>query len=103
MVMPADGRPKGAVAQALAVVADLEHLGAIIRGHRQRRGLSQEDLGQLSRLSRTHVGDVERGEVGLSFATLEALAHGLGMPLAELVAEYEERRKEAGSRDAKAP
>ena len=92
-----DGRPKPVGAQASGNVADLGRLGAIIRRHRQRRGLSQEDLAQLSRLSRTHVGEVERGAVGLSFATLEALAYGLGMPLAELIAEYEEPRAEAGS------
>lgn len=92
-----DGRPKPAGTQASRGVADLGRLGAVIRRCRQTRGLSQEALAQFSRLSRTHVGDVERGAVGLSFATLEALAYGLGMPLAELIAEYEERRAEAGS------
>ena len=90
-MMSVDGRPKRAGTQAFGAVADLGRLGAIIRQHRRRRGLSQEDLAQLSGLSRTHVGEVERGVVGLSFATLEALANGLGMALAELIAEYEER------------
>lgn len=88
--------------QVSVYVTNLGYLGAVIRRHRQRRGLSQEDLAQLSQLSRTHVGDVERGAVGLSFATLEALAHGLGMPIAELVAEYEKRRAEASSRGGQA-
>ena len=70
---------------------DLGALGAVIRDERLRRGLSQEALADLSGLSRTHVGEIERGEVGLSFSTVQAVAQGLGMPLSDIVKEYERR------------
>ena len=72
-------------------MANLAVLGEIIRAERDRRGLSQEALADLAGLSRTHVGEVERGEVGLSFSTLEAVADGLGMPLSDIIREYEQR------------
>lgn len=72
-------------------VAKLAVLGEVIRAERDRRGLSQEALAGLSGLSRTHVGEIERGEVSLSFSTLEAVSKGLGMPLSELIEEYERR------------
>lgn len=72
-------------------VPDLTVLGEVIRAERDRRGLSQEALADLSGLSRTHVGEIERGEVGLSFSTLEAVSEGLGMPLSEIIREYELR------------
>ena len=77
-------------------VADLAVLGEVIRDERGRRGLSQEGLADFSGLSRTHVGEIERGEVSASFSTLEALADGLGVPLSKIVKEYE--RRSAGSR-----
>ena len=73
---------------SIGKVANLRVLGEIIRAERDRRGLSQEAL---AGLSRTHVGEVERGEVGLSFSTLEAVAGGLGMPLSDVIREYERR------------
>ena len=75
---------------------DLAVLGEVVRAERDRRGLSQEALADFSGLSRTHVGEIERGEVSASFSTLEALADGLGMPLSEIIREYE--RRSAGSR-----
>lgn len=70
---------------------DLVALGEVIRAERGRRGLSQEALADLSGLSRTHVGEMERGEVGVSFSTLEAVAKGLGMPLSDIMKKYEGR------------
>ena len=65
-------------------------LGGIIRAERQKRGLSQEALAALSGLSRTHIGEIERGEVGISFAALEDTATGLGIGLSELIQRYEQ-------------
>ena len=75
---------------------DLKTLGQIVRAERLKRGLSQEGLAELSGLSRTHVGEVERGEVGLSFSTLEAVASGLGITLSEVIREYERQSTEDG-------
>lgn len=70
---------------------NLATLGEVIRAERGRRGLSQETLADLSGLSRTHVGEIERGEVGVSFSTLETVAKGLGMRLSEIIRKYEQR------------
>lgn len=71
-------------------MASLKVLGDIIRAERQKRGLSQEALAALSGLSRTHIGEIERGEVGVSFAALEDTATGLGIGLTELIQCYEQ-------------
>lgn len=76
-------------------MANLGVLGEVIRSEREKRGLSQEALGDLSRLSRTYIGEVERGEVSVSLATLESIANGLGMMLSEVVGEYERRTERA--------
>lgn len=68
---------------------DLKTLGAVIRQERKQRGLSQEGLAALSGLSRAFVGEIERGEVNVSFSTLTALAEGLNVPLATVMTKYE--------------
>lgn len=70
---------------------NLHVLGDIVRGERRKRGLSQEALADLSGLSRTYIGEIERGEVSLSFSALEAVAYGLRVPLSEVMKEYEQR------------
>jgi transcriptional regulator with XRE-family HTH domain len=73
---------------------DLAVLGGVIRRERRARGLSQESLAALAGLSRAFVGEIERGEVNLSFSTLVALADGLNISAATVVADYE---RDAGS------
>ena len=72
-------------------MALLKVLGEIVRAEREKRGLSQEALAELSGLSRTHIGEIERGEVGVSFAALEDTATGLGIPLSDLIRCYEQQ------------
>ena len=69
----------------------LQILGEVVRTEREKRGLSQEALAHLSGLSRTHIGEIERGEVSVSFAALEATADGLGIALSDLMKDYEQR------------
>jgi len=69
--------------------ADLRRLGAILRGERLQRQLSQEGLAALAGLSRTQLGEIERGAANISFASLMAIADGLEMQLSEIVARYE--------------
>lgn len=69
----------------------LQRLGAVVRAERTKRGLSQEALAELSGLSRTHIGEIERGEVSVSFVALEAISHGLNIALSELLKNYEEQ------------
>lgn len=73
---------------------DLAALGTVVRRERLQRGLSQESLAALAGLSRAFVGEIERGEVNVSFSTLNALVEGLNLPAATVVAEYEQ---EAGT------
>lgn len=72
---------------------DLSTLGAVIRQERLKRGLSQESLAALCGLSRAYVGEIERGEVNVSFLTLVALAEGLGVTLAAVMESYGRQRR----------
>ncbi|MEQ8318724.1 MAG: helix-turn-helix transcriptional regulator [Rhodospirillales bacterium] len=71
--------------------ADLKKLGALVRQERESRQLSQESLADLSGLSRSYIGEIERGAVSVSFASLAAVAKGLSLSLEELVARYEQQ------------
>jgi len=55
-----------------------------MRELREQRGLSQEALADICGLHRTYIGLIERGERNLSLHTLEAVAQGLGVAVAEL-------------------
>lgn len=48
--------------------------GRIIRQSREQRGLSQEQLAEFADLNRSYLGEIERGLVTPSLATLEKLA-----------------------------
>ena len=63
--------------------------GEIIRDLRTKRGLSQEDLADLSGLHRNAVGLLERGERTPSVETLFALGHELGIKPSTLVTKLE--------------
>lgn len=66
-----------------------ERIGSVVRRHRELRGLSQEGLAALAEMSRAHVGELERGEVTPSIATLQKIASALGEKLSDLIIEYE--------------
>lgn len=69
----------------------LEHvaLGRAIRELRRGAGISQEGLADRSRLHRTYVGGIERGERNVSFSNLLRLANALGVRPSELLARSE--------------
>jgi transcriptional regulator with XRE-family HTH domain len=50
-----------------------------VRALRLLKGISQEELAEISGYHRTYVGMIERGERNISIATLEALAGSLGV------------------------
>jgi transcriptional regulator with XRE-family HTH domain len=64
----------------------LKILGERIRTLRKAKSLSQERLAELAALHPTYISDIERGKVNASILTFEAVAGGLGLSLAELVA-----------------
>jgi transcriptional regulator with XRE-family HTH domain len=94
--MSIDCSPSKAVSAFFAMPLDHEILGCAIRRERERRGLSQEGLAALAGVSRTHIGEIERGATALSVATLVAIAEGLGMKPSEIVQDYELRCTERG-------
>ncbi len=54
-------------------------LGTVLRGFRERAGLSQEALADRAGLHRTYVGGVERGERNVSFLTLARILKAAGI------------------------
>jgi len=61
-----------------------KQVGSRIRELREAKGLSQEALAAVCELHRTYVGLIERGERNLSLTTVESIAEGLGVPVAEI-------------------
>lgn len=62
-----------------------EIFGRNARAARVTRGLSQEELAELSGLHRTYIGAVERGQRNITLLNAEKISHALGVTLAELV------------------
>jgi transcriptional regulator with XRE-family HTH domain len=62
-----------------------ERLGKRIRGLREKKGLSQESFADLCELNRVHMGDIERGHVNLTLATLDKIARNLKTTAAALL------------------
>ena len=61
---------------------DSIRIGLQLRALRQRRGLRQDDLARVTKLSRSKVSRVERGLIaGMMFADVDRLAVGLGASL----------------------
>ena len=52
---------------------------------RKQKGISQEQLSYSSKLNRTYMGAIERGEKTPSLTTMIKIAHGLNMNLKELL------------------
>lgn len=73
--------------------ATLAALGRAIREHRVERGLSQEELGFLSRLDRTYVGGLERGERNATYETLVKIADGMEVDLVAIAQAAERYRR----------
>lgn len=59
--------------------------GETLRAARQNAGLSQEKLAAQSRLHRTYISQLERGQKSPSLAVIAALARNLGVTAHELV------------------
>ncbi len=59
--------------------------GKIIRTARLEKGLSQEELADLSELHFTYVSSVERGERNISIENIARLAKALGCQLKDLM------------------
>ena len=80
-----------------------EAFGRAIRALRQERGLSQERLGELSKLHRNYIGGVERGELNPTLRTIRRLADALGLRTSELLARAEQETSLDSQRDTPLP
>lgn len=64
--------------------------GRVLRLLRDRRALSQEALAELSGLSRSYLGELERGAAVPSLETLQKLADALQEKLSYIIGLYEQ-------------
>lgn len=80
------GRPKGSKTADPVLAAAF---GTAVRAARTRRGIAQEALAHLSKIERSHVGKIERGEHMPTLAVVLKIARALGMSGAELIAAAE--------------
>lgn len=64
-------------------------LGNNIRKFRKLRGLSQEELAEISNLHRTYLGSVERGERNITIDNIQRIAKALNINVKQL---FEEER-----------
>ncbi len=63
----------------------LDAFGRRIRNLRTARGLSQEQLAELTGFHRTYIGMVERGERNISLSNISVFAKFFEMPVSELL------------------
>jgi transcriptional regulator with XRE-family HTH domain len=83
-----EAQPSRALSGIVSI--ELRGLGEVVRRERVQRQLSQEGLAALAGLSRTQIGEIERGTTNISFTSLIALADGLQLSLSELIRRYED-------------
>ena len=62
-----------------------KRLGANVREHRRRRGLTQDGLARASRLHRTEISLLERGGREARLSTIVRIARALDVPAAALL------------------
>ncbi len=69
--------------------------GKAVRNARTARGISQEQLADLSGLDRSYIGGVERGERNLSILAIDKIAHGLEISISDLLKGLRSERRGA--------
>jgi transcriptional regulator with XRE-family HTH domain len=62
-----------------------KQFGQVVREFRQKRGLSQGDLGDLAHLDRSYISDIERGLRNVSLVNIIQIAKALGVRPADLM------------------
>ncbi|MFB5269362.1 helix-turn-helix domain-containing protein [Paenibacillus enshidis] len=76
-------------------------VGERIRAIRKARGLTQQQLAELSGLDDAYIGSLERGERNFSIDTLEKIISALNIPLSQLMySDNEVNNPEALKREA---
>ena len=62
--------------------------GKALRKQRKARGLTQEELAELSGLHFTYIGSVERGERNISIRNIDALIKALGLTYKQFLEDF---------------
>jgi transcriptional regulator with XRE-family HTH domain len=65
--------------------------GAAVRGIRESKKLTQEQLAELSDVHVTYVSQIERGLKNISLFNVHRIAYGLGVTAGQLLVEAEGR------------
>jgi transcriptional regulator with XRE-family HTH domain len=63
----------------------LQKFGSRIKELRSAKGITQEELAELSGLSRQYIGDVERGTRNISLVNIHKIANALETTLSKLL------------------
>ena len=69
-------------------------LGKRIREERRKRDLTQEQLAEGVNITQPHIGQLERGESGVSIETLVSISNRLGVTVDYLLSDYIENEDE---------
>ena len=71
-----------------------KQIGQRIRNHRNKMGLSQEKLAELSGVHHTYIGQLERGEKNATLESIEKISKALNLTLSKLFEKIEESTDE---------
>lgn len=63
----------------------LQKFGKRVREEREKRGISQERLGELAGVHRTYIGMIERAEKNITLTNMQKIAKALGLRVNHLV------------------
>nr|WP_257350936.1 XRE family transcriptional regulator [Pseudalkalibacillus decolorationis] len=78
-----------------------KHVGSTVRKIRQERGISIQDLAEMTEVSKLTLGNIERGEANPSLTVIWKIANGLSIPISALLNENQEveiSRKNKGNK-----
>ena len=79
---------------------DYKSIGLRIRRYRLRKGKSQEQLGEMAGLSRSHITYIERGEKAVSLEALVEISNALEVSTDELLVDNIDFSKSLNDNDA---
>jgi transcriptional regulator with XRE-family HTH domain len=63
----------------------LTQFGKKVREEREKKGYSQERLGELAKVHRTYIGMIERAEKNITLTNMEKIARALGKRVSDLI------------------
>lgn len=61
------------------------HIGSRIRSLRLERGINQEQLADKAAIHRSHLGEIERGECGITMTTLFQIGRALDISMSTML------------------